>query len=97
MSNLCLSFFNGNKMELVDGYVSNTLLYSHVLRSIDILMLTSTEADLYQTECMLRGLPLKLTTIEPGKKVSVLSCHILHFTNEYPDFDDDGYVWIGKP
>ncbi len=96
MSNLCLSFFNGKKLELMEGHVSSDILYSHVLRSIDLVMLKSNEANLYQTECMLRGLPLKLTTVEPGKKVSMDYCHILHFSNEYPDFDDDGYLWIRR-
>lgn len=98
MTSLCLSYYNKDtdRLELMNSYVSEDLLYSHYIRSLPILMLSGPESGIYRTECMMRGLSLRVTTVEPSEKVSIGSCYILHSSNEYPDFNDDGYVWITR-
>lgn len=97
MSSLQLTRFeyDPNKMSLVEGHAGEEALYG-LAPFHRILMLSSPSADLYRTECMLRGIDIDLTTVEPGERVFIGNCLILHFTNEYPDYRDDGDVWINK-
>lgn len=99
MTSLCLTLFTDtpHTMSLLSGNVSNTLLYNSIFCSGNLLMLSGPEANMYRTECIMRGLPLSITIVEPGDKVSLGLCQILHLSNEYPNFNDDGYVWINRP
>lgn len=96
MTSLYLSYYNKDtdRLELMNSYVSEALLYSHYIRSLPILMLNGLESGIYRTECMMRGLPLRITTVEPGEQVSLGTCYILHLSNEYPDFNDNSEVWV---
>lgn len=63
-----------------------------------IIMLTSESANLFFVECMMRGVCADITLKEPGEKVyGGLACYFIHGLHEYPDYDDDGYVWIRRP
>lgn len=63
-----------------------------------VIMLTSDDAYFLLTECMMRCINADITLIEPGEKVyGGLLCYLIHSPHEYPDYDDNGYVWIRRP
>lgn len=62
-----------------------------------VIMLTSESAYLLLTECMMRGINADVFLKEPDEKVyGDLLCYLIHTRHEYPDYDDDGYVWIRR-
>ncbi|QHJ80063.1 MAG: hypothetical protein [Caudoviricetes sp.] len=100
MTSLCLSQYNYNmqRLELVDSYVSDALLYSRNISSSPKVMLKCPATDMYKTECMMRGLELNIKEVEPGKPIQLWGhCYILHKSDEFPDFNDDHEVWICSP
>lgn len=63
-----------------------------------VIMLTSESANLFLVECMMQGVNADITLKEPGEKVyGGLLCYLIHSPHEYPNYDDDGYVWIRRP
>lgn len=101
MTSLVLSFYNHGqqRLETIDSYMADSLLYSATVRNNFKLMLKCPATDLFKTECMMRGLSLMgLTELEPGERISLLgSSYIIHLSNEFPDFNNDHEVWIDKP
>lgn len=66
--------------------------------SSKVIMLTGESTNLFLVECMMRGVNADIVLKEPGEKVyGGLLCYLIHSPHEYPDYDDDGYVWIGRP
>ena len=89
---------NPNKLSLVRSDAESYLLGDVgrlLLSGTRVIMLNGETADLLMTECMMRGISTDISLIEPGEKVyGDRLCYIIHTNNEYPDYDDDGYVWI---
>lgn len=92
---------NLNNLYLVHQAAEEYLLsdVGRVLSGGDkVVMLTGETTNLFLTDCMMRGINADVTLIEPGEKVEGgLLCYLIHTNNEYPDYDDDGYVWIRRP
>lgn len=100
MTSLCLSQYNYNmqRLETVNSYVSDQMLYSHLLLQSPIVMLKGPEVDMYKTQCIMRGLSASFYELEPGEKLKLWRhCYILHKSDEFPDFNDDHEVWVDKP
>lgn len=100
MTSLVLTQYNHQqqRLETIDSYVSDQMLYSHYVRQLPILILKGDTANKYKTECMMRGLSLALYEVEPGQKVELWrNTFILHKSDEYPDFNNDHEVWICTP
>lgn len=100
MTSLVLTVYSKElqRLETVDSYVSEQMLYSHLLRSIPILMLKGDATNMYKTQCMMRGLTLNLIEVEPGEHAKLFrTTHILHSSDVYPDFNCDNEVWLCSP
>lgn len=100
MTSLVLSYYSYNtkRLETLSSYVSDGLLYSAAFCHAPKLLLASPQTNLYKTECMMRGINLTLTEIEPGQKVKLWGgMRILHLSNQFPDFNDNDEVWVNCP
>lgn len=86
------------RLETINSFVSEQLLYSNLLRSLPLVMLSGDATNLFKTECMMRGIPLNLIEVEPGRHVQLYdSAHILHQSDEFVDFNLNDEVWICSP
>lgn len=100
MPSLVLTHYSkqSQRLETINSFVSEQLLYSHLLRSLPLVMLKGDATNLFKTECMMRGLPLNLIEVEPDKHVQLSSsAYILHQSNEFVDFNLNDEVWICSP
>lgn len=92
---------NPNNLSLVRSDVEESVLaggYCILSGEVKVLLLHGEATNLFLTECLMRGVGDNVVITEPGKKVYAGSmCYFLHAPNEYPDYDDDGYVWIRRP
>lgn len=92
---------NPYNLSLVHSDVEESVLtggYYILSGEAKVILLSGEATNLFLTECLMRGIGDNVVITEPGKKVYAGSlCYFLHGMNEYPDYDDDGYVWIRRP
>lgn len=92
---------NPHNLSLVHSDVEESVLnggYCILPEKVKVILLSGEATHLFLTECLMRGVGDNIVITEPGKKVYAGSlCYFLHGLHEYPDYDDDGYVWIRRP